>query len=157
MVVRLSGAGFNAANGAATAAAAKNLLVCSVAALVLVVMPVNGQPLVPEGPIAAATVTPSGKMTYTPTTGHSNDSFCIEHWFADIGKSHKYTGNRVASMDLGLPASGMSTCDIAMMGQDRSTLPRRTVTTPLAPTTTGVATPPLRHVADRRRAHRGRH
>jgi hypothetical protein len=59
-----------------------------------------------------------GKKTYVPQTGHTNDSFTVEEWFANISQSEVYTGVRVNSVGISLPATGMATIDIGFMGKD---------------------------------------
>ena len=111
-VVRLTGAGFNPAN------VANNLLVVSMSATVLTVRVLSGTPLVAEGPIAAAAVSVAGKITYAPLTGHTDDSYTIEEWYADIAQSEVYTGNKVGTMSVQLPATGLVTCDFSFMGKN---------------------------------------
>jgi hypothetical protein len=111
-VIRLSGAGLNAANSA------KNLLVVSMTATVLTVQSLNGSVLVAEGPIASVTATVVGKQTIVPATGHTEDSYTIEQWFQDISQSEVFTGMRVGSMNVQLPATGLTTVDFSFMGKD---------------------------------------
>lgn len=111
-VVRLAGAGFDLAN------VANNLLVVSMSATVLTVRVLSGTPLVAEGPIAAADVSVAGKITYAPLTGHTDDSYTIEEWYADIAQSEVYTGNKVGTMSVQLPATGLVTCDFSFMGKN---------------------------------------
>lgn len=111
-VVRLSGAGFNAAN------VANNLLVVAVTATVLTVRVLSATPLVAEGPIASAGVAVVGKQTFAPLTGHTDDSYTIEEWYSDIAQSEVYTGMKVGSMAVQLPATGLVTCDFSFMGKN---------------------------------------
>lgn len=111
MVVRLTGT-FNAAN------VNKNLLVTAVTALALTVVVLNGTALVAEGPIASAGMSFPGKNTLVPKTGHTEDSFTIEEWFSDIAQSEVYTGMKVGSMNVQLPASGLATVDFSFTGKD---------------------------------------
>ena len=111
-VVRLAGAGFNPAN------VANNLLVVSMSATVLTVRVLSGTPLVAEGPIAASGASVAGKITYAPLTGHTDDSYTIEEWYADIAQSEVYTGNKVGTMSVQLPATGLVTCDFSFMGKN---------------------------------------
>lgn len=113
-VIRLTGAGLNAAN------ASKNLLVVGVAATVLTVQSLNGTSLVAEGPIASVTATVVGKQTIVPATGHTEDSYTIEQWFQDISQSEVFAGMRVGSMNVQLPATGLTTVDFSFMGKDLS-------------------------------------
>lgn len=113
-VLRLTGAGLNAANSA------KNLLVVSMSSTVLTVETLNGSDLVAEGPIASVTATPIGKQTYVPATGHTEDSYTIEQWFQDIAQSEVFAGMRVGTMNVQLPATGLTTVDFSFMGKDLS-------------------------------------
>lgn len=112
MVIRLSGGTFNALNSG------KNLLIASMTATVLTVAVMNGSNLQAEGPIASATATAVGKVTYVPATGHTDDSYTIEEWYSDIAQSEVYTGMKVGSMAVQLPATGLTTVDFSFMGKD---------------------------------------
>lgn len=111
-VIRLSGAGFNAAN------VANNLLIVSMTATVLTVKVLSATTLVTEGPIAAAGVAAVGKLTYAPLTGHTDDSYTVEEWYSDIAQSEVYTGMKVGTMNVQLPATGLVTCDFSFMGKN---------------------------------------
>lgn len=131
-VVRLSVGTLNAAN------INKNLLITALTTTVMTVMPLNGVALVAEGPIASTTVTAVGKVTFTPTTGHTDKSYSIEHWYNDIAQSELFTGCKVGSIDLNLPPSGMATIDMSLIGQGLTTGTAQYYTSPTALTTTGV-------------------
>ena len=94
----------------------KNLFVIGVAATTLTVIPRDGS----MTPTAASTVTfvttGIGKYVWAPTTGHVNDSYSIEHYYSDLTKSELFTGCRVNSVSLGLPATGIATCDVNFVG-----------------------------------------
>jgi hypothetical protein len=111
-VVRLDGAGFDTGN------VNTNLLVLSMTVTVLTVKVLSGAALVVEGPIAAADVAVVGKQTYAPLTGHTDDSYTIEEWYSDIAQSEVYTGMKVGSMAVQLPATGLVTCDFSFMGKN---------------------------------------
>jgi hypothetical protein len=116
----------------------KNLLVMAMAsATVITVIPLNGVAMAAEGP-TSSTVDIPGKITYTPTTGHVNNSYSIEHYFSDITQSEVFTGCRVSTMEINLPSSGMSTCNIAMLGKDVEVASAAYFTTPSAASTKGV-------------------
>lgn len=131
-VVRLSVGSFNAAN------LSKNLLVSGVTATVLTVRPLNGVALVAEGPIATSTVTVVGKKTYVPSSGHTNQSFSIEHWYSDVAQSEVYTGCQPSQIDLQLPPTGLATIGIGFSGKDVTTATSQYFTSPTAATTTGL-------------------
>jgi hypothetical protein len=93
---------------------------------------------VAEAVVAAASspgigLTVPGKITYIPETGHTNDSYTIEKWYAAVGESLRFTGQRVASIKLGLSADDKVSGDIAYMGQDRQKGVAQYYTSPAAP------------------------
>lgn len=131
-IVRLTAGVFNAAN------LNKNLLVLSLTATVLTVMPLNGVALVAEGPIASATVSVPGKKTFVPTTGHTDHSFAIEHWHADVNLSELFLGCKVNQMDIAMPPTGMSTIGLQFLGKDVTTAGAAYYSAPTAETASGV-------------------
>lgn len=112
MTVRLSVGSFNAAN------LSKNLFVVGVTALNLTVIVANGSALVAEGPIATSTVTVIGKVTYVPTSGHTDKSFAIEHYYSDLVQSELFLGCKISKISVGLPPTGLATIDLDVAGQD---------------------------------------
>lgn len=114
-VIRLTGAGL------ATTNVGKNLLIVSMTTTIITVQVLNGSTLTAEGPIASVTATVVGKQTIVPATGHTEDSYTIEQWFQDIAQSEVFTGMRVGSMNLQLPATGLTTVDFNFMGKDLTT------------------------------------
>jgi hypothetical protein len=131
-IVRLTAGTFNGAN------LNKNLFVTGVTATVLTVRVLNGSALVAEGPIASATVTLPGKVTFAPATGHTDRSFSIEHWFSDVPASEVYSGCQPSTLDFQLPASGLATLGIGFVGQGITTAGSQYFTSPTAPLTTGL-------------------
>lgn len=111
-VIRLSGAGL------ATNNVGKNLLIVSMTSSIITVQVLNGTTLTAEGPIASVTAAVVGKQTFVPASGHTEDSYTIEQWFQDIAQSEVFTGMRVGSMNLQLPATGLTTVDFGFMGKD---------------------------------------
>lgn len=109
-VIRLTG--FNANNNA------KNLLVITLTATVATVIVLNGAALTPETVASSGTYAATGKTTYAPSTGHIDDSYTIEQFYSDISQSEVTTGNKVNTMGLALPATGLVTADFGFMGQD---------------------------------------
>lgn len=111
-VVRLSGAGLDAANSA------KNLMVTDLTATVATVIVLNGSSLTAEGPISSVSVTVVGKKTFIPTTGHTDKSIAFEHWYSDIVQSELFLGNKIATASLSLPPTGLATVSFNVQGQD---------------------------------------
>jgi hypothetical protein len=130
-VGRLSAGAFNAAN------LSKNVQVYSVTATVLTCVVLNASVLVAEGPIASSTFTVIGKKTYTPTTGHTDKSFSVEHWFPDVPNSEVFSGCKIAGINIGLPATGMATCGFDMLGVNVTPNAAEYFTSPTAVTATG--------------------
>lgn len=130
-VIRLSVGSFNAAN------LSKNLFIVALTATVATVIVLNGSALVAEGPIASATVTVVGKKTYVPTSGHTDKSFSIEHWFSDVAQSEVFSGCKPSACAIALPPTGIATVDWDFMGKDVTTSTSQYFTSPTAATTTG--------------------
>lgn len=130
-IVRITAGAYNAAN------LNKNLMVLAETATVLTVTPLNGVALVAEGPIASGTLSVPGKKAYVPTTGHTDASFTIEHWFADIAQSEYFTGCKVNDMNIALPPSGLATVEFGFMGKDVTTGSSQYFSAPTAETTSG--------------------
>ncbi len=112
-VIRLTGAGFDPIN------VNKNFLITVVTSAtelgVIILDPVLA---VPEGPIASATATTTGKRTYAPLTGHTDDSYTVEEFYDDINQSEVFTGLKVGTVGFQLPATGFATVDISLTGKD---------------------------------------
>ena len=94
-----------------------NVLVIGVSALVLTVQVLSDTMLVAETAATLAVAQP-GKQTWAPLTGHTDDSYTFEEWYADIAQSEVYTGNKVGSVAMKLPSTGLVTCDITLKGKN---------------------------------------
>jgi hypothetical protein len=86
----------------------------------------------------SVTCTVVGKKSFTPATGHTNDSFSVEHWFSDVALSELFTGCRVRSLGVRLPATGLGTLTIGLLGQNITTAGAAYYTSPTAAPTTGI-------------------
>ena len=134
-VVRLTGAGLSTAN------VGNNLLILGLTATVATVKVLSSTALVAEGPIAAVGITTVGKTTFVPKTGHTDDSYTVEQWYGDIAQSEVYTGMKVGTANVSLPATGIITTDFTFMGKDLAqTGVVEYFTTPAAAGTTGILT-----------------
>ena len=69
----------------------------------------------------AFNVTSVGKRVFTPASGHVSRKFAIEHYFADLDIYELFTECRVGGMNFNLPATGMATVEIPLMGRDMET------------------------------------
>ncbi len=104
--------------GFATANNNVNLLVIALTATAATVVALNGIKLTNETVASGGTYKVQGKTTYAPTTGHTDDSYTFEEWYADIGQSEVTVGNKVNTVGIALPATGLTTIDLSFMGQD---------------------------------------
>jgi hypothetical protein len=116
----------------------KNLLIVGLTATVANVIVLNGTVMTAEGPIASTTITEFGKKTFVPQTGHTDNSYTIEHFFADVPASEVFTGCKPSAIAIDLPPTGLATANITFMGKDVETSPTQYFTSPTALTTTGV-------------------
>lgn len=133
--IRLTAGAFNAAN------LNKNLLIIGVTATVLTVVPLNRRlPMVAEGPIASATVSFPGKVTWVPESGHTDIYYTVEEWYADVPYSQRNTDVKVTQASLRIPGSGNVTMDLTMLGLDQSKDSAAYFTAPAAETTTQALT-----------------
>lgn len=130
MVVRLTAGSFTAGN------LNNNLFVTGVTALVLTVLVLNGSTLTAEGPIASATVTVPGKVTYIPDTGHTNIYYTAEEWYPDSSVSERSTDVRFATANISLPGTGNSKIDFTAIGLNQTSAGSVYFTAPTAETTT---------------------
>lgn len=142
-VIRLTTGTLNAAN------LNKNLLVADVqSATACTVIPLNGVALVAEGPITGCGVSWPGKKTFIPTSGHTDKSFAIEHWYPDLpSQSELFLGCKIGRVSMSLPPTGIATVSFDVMGQDLADTQAKRggvatssqyFTSPTAVTTTGV-------------------
>jgi hypothetical protein len=132
MVIRASGLTTSGDN-------AKNLLVASLTATNAVVVPLNGSTMTAQSTATSVTITAPGKQTFVPTTGHTDDSYTVEEFYADIAQSEVYTGMKVNSLAVQLPATGLTTIDVAFAGKDLTqTGTTQYFTSPTAQGTTGI-------------------
>ncbi len=130
-VVRATAGSFNAAN------LNKNIQVTGMTATVLTGVVLNGSSLVPEGPIASATVAVVGKKTMIPQSGHTDKSFSIEHWHPDVPASEVFSGCKVSKITFTLPATGMATVAVEFAGRDVKGDTAQYFTNPTPVTVTG--------------------
>ena len=125
--------------GFATANNNKNLLIIALTATAATVIALNGNTLTPETVASGGTYAVTGKSTYAPTTGHTDDSYSFEAWYSDINQSEVYTGNKVNTVGIALPATGLTTVELSFMGQDlKQRATSQYFTTPTAQGTNGI-------------------
>lgn len=134
-VFRLSAGTFNASN------LNKNLLIIGATASVLTVVPLNRRlPLVAEGPIASATASFPGKVTWVPTSGHTDIYYTVEEWYPDVPYSQRNQDCKCTQATVRIPGSGNVTVDFTFLGLDQSSDPAVYFQSPASETTTQALT-----------------
>lgn len=80
------------------------------------------------------------KKTFVPTTGHTDQSFSIEHYHGDLSPalSELYTGCKLSQLDIALPPTGIATIGMQFMGKDISTATSAYYASPTGETETGL-------------------
>lgn len=94
----------------------KNLRIANMTATVITTVESPGADV--STPDADAVIAVAGKKLWVPTSGHTNVSYAIEHNFGDIDESELFTGCKVNTIALGLPATGLATVAFGMQGQN---------------------------------------
>ncbi len=87
------------------------------------------------------TVASIGKSIIVPSSSFVSRKFAFEHDFTDIDFSHLFTECRIGGFGLKLPATGMATIDIPVMGRDMELYSAGSApffTAPTAAGTTGI-------------------
>lgn len=130
-VVRITAGSVNANN------LNKNCLIVTLTATVATVLVLNGSTLTAEGPISSCTLAVTGRKTFVPASGHTDQSFSIEHWFPDVPTSEVHSGCKISRVAVALPPTGMVTIDMDVMGQNVTTSASQYFTSPTAATSTG--------------------
>lgn len=115
-----------------------NFMITALTALIMTGFMLDGVAVGPKAAGDSVTGVVKGKKTWVPTTGHTDISYSIESWYSDIAQSEVFAGCKVGQIDLGLPASGMATINIAFQGQQITTASSEYFTSPTAQTSTGV-------------------
>lgn len=134
MVGRLSAGSFNGAN------LNKNLFITAVTALSLTVIPLNGVALVAEGPIASATFSIPGKVTYAADSSQTNIYYTVEEYYPDLSPvvSERSTDVKFTQAVLQLPGSGNAKVQLTAIGLDQTSAAAAYYTAPSSETTTDV-------------------
>lgn len=112
MVVRVTG--FVAP---ATANNSRNFFVTSVTATNLNGQFMDGTPMVAKVAGDSVTVTATGKRTFTPLTGHTNDWFTAEIQETKIGVNRVFVDQQPSKYDLSVQPNGMTTANFSFMGK----------------------------------------
>jgi hypothetical protein len=98
-------------------------------------------PVTNASPDTSFTITRPGRRLELPSANFVKRRFLFEHYWSDIDTVKLFTESRIAGMKLGLPASGMATCEFPVVPRnakvyDGSSAPF--LTAPAAQTTTRI-------------------
>jgi len=121
----------------ATANNAKNFLITALTATQMTVVALNGTPVVAKTAGDSVTCTLAGKRTWVPSSGHTDDSYYFEDWYADIGQSEQFSGCKLGSINIQLPSTGIATCAMSFTGKDMAAATSQYFTAPATPTQSG--------------------
>lgn len=125
-------------NLAATANNNKNFRITALTATVMTVAEAVATDAVSDEACSCAVI---GKKTWIPTSGHTYDSFTVEHWQADIEQDELHSGVLPSEMTISVPATGIATISTTMLGMGvYASGATQHFTTPTAPTNTGLLT-----------------
>jgi hypothetical protein len=97
-----------------------NFLVTAVTETVLTGIMLDGVPVVAHAGGDSVTFTVVGHKTWVPETAHTENWFSIEHAYTDVDLSEVFWDVKVNTMAFKLPASGMATTDIGIMGLNKT-------------------------------------
>jgi hypothetical protein len=100
----------------ATGNNAHNFIITALTATVMTVTGLDGVGPVTRAKGDTVACAVQGKKVWTPTTGHTEDWFSIEHAYTDVDLSEVFWDCKVNSLDIKLPATGISTIDVGIMG-----------------------------------------
>lgn len=76
-----------------------------------------------------------GRVTYVPTSSHTQTSYSIEEWSPDVPNSFRFTGCRVNTMQISAPPNARAALTFGFIGRDRAQAATRyfsSATTPAA-------------------------
>lgn len=113
----------------------KNMLITALTATVMTVTTLDGTAVAAKTAGDSVTCTLAGKKTWIPTSGQTDESYTIEHWFDDIDQSEVFTGCKISQIDMNLPATGIAELNSTIMGKDMTTNTVEYFTSPTAANT----------------------
>jgi hypothetical protein len=96
----------------------KNMMITDLTATVMTVTTLDGTAVAAKAAGDSVTGLVQGKKTFVPTTGATDESYSIEHWFSDISQSELFTGCKISQVDVNMPSTGMGEITFTFMGKD---------------------------------------
>ena len=74
-----------------------------------------------------------GRVTFMPTTGHTQTSYTVEEWKPDVPRSHRHVGLRVNTMSLSMQPNDRATLSFGFIGRDSQVSASRYFTSATVP------------------------
>jgi hypothetical protein len=109
---------------------AKNFVILALTATDMSGAFLDGSAVAAKAAGDSVTFTVKGKKTFAPGSGHTNDYFTVEEWYAENARSEAYSDAKPGNIAVGLPATGNSTLAIDWLALERSRTGARVLTTP---------------------------
>lgn len=113
----------------ATANNARNYTIASLTATVMTVV----EPVVAKAAGDSVVVSIPGRVTFVPSTSHTQTSYTIEEWSPDVPRSHRFLGCRVNTMAISTPPNARASLTFGFIGRDRSAAASRYFTSATTP------------------------
>jgi hypothetical protein len=117
---------------------AHNFLITILTATVMTGVMIDGVAVGAKASGDSVTGAVVGKKTLAPLTGHTNDYFTFEEWYADVEESELYPDMKLNQVSLDLPASGNCKVSFDFIGLRRTLDSAQQLTTPASETLTDV-------------------
>lgn len=127
------------AGGSAPNNNSRNFLITGLTALNMTGVFLDGSAVVADASGDSVSCSLVGKKAWVPSTGHTDSSFTIEHWFEDIAQSEQFAGCKLNQLDIDMPPTGIATISMQFMGKDATYGTSEYFTSPTAETTTPLA------------------
>lgn len=124
MCVRMSGW-----TAPATANNARNYTIVALTATVMTV----AETVTAKAAGDSVVVSIPGRVTWAPTTGHTQTSYTVEEWNPDVPRSHRFLGCRVNTMGIELPPNARAALNFGLIGRDRGVNAARYFTSAVTP------------------------
>jgi hypothetical protein len=117
----------------------KNFWVTALTANQMTGVFLNGDPVIAKTETGSVVFTVVGKKSLAPLTGHTNDFFTFEEWYADKARSELFPDCKVNQIAVSLPAAGGASVSFDIVGAGTRTMgAAQSFTSPTAETTTEV-------------------
>lgn len=121
---------------------AHNMMVIAITATVMTVDTIDQVAVGAKAAGDSVTGTVTGKKTLVPLTGHTDDYYTVEEWYADLARSELFTDVKLGTFGVEMPASGNCKLTFTSMGLKRVLGAAQVLTAPSAETTSPIVQSP---------------